>query len=165
MEMEERRQARLLEERKLEQERLLKERKMEWKESPANKLKLWGDALRNAISRMPVEPVDIVSWFQFLEKLFEQLKVPVELYAVLMRPYLSDKAKFLLSRVDLEESTDYGAVKRYILQEMQLTPSVYLDKFQAISRTVLKHTTNLVISCHRCLCIRSKVVRWVVTTN
>jgi len=78
---------------------------------------------------MPVQPVDIVSWFQFLEKLFEQLNVPVELYAVLMRPYLSDKAKFLLSRVNLKKSTDYGAVKRYIIQEMQLTPSVYLDKF------------------------------------
>jgi len=61
--------------------------------------------------------------------LFEQLKVPV-----LMRPYLSDKAKFLLSWVDLEKSNDYGAVKRYILQEMQLTPSVYLDKFQCVSR-------------------------------
>jgi len=35
--------------------------------------------------------------------------------------------------VDLEKSTDYGAVKRYILQEMQLTPSVYLDKFQSVS--------------------------------
>jgi len=51
-----------------------------------------------------------------------------------MRPYLSDKAKFLLSRVDVEKSTDYGAVKRYILQEMQQTPCVYLDKFQSVSR-------------------------------
>jgi len=33
-----------------------------------------------------------------------------------------------------EKSTDYGAVKRYILQEMQLTPGVYLDKFQSVSR-------------------------------
>jgi len=51
-----------------------------------------------------------------------------------MRPYLSDKAKFLLSRVELEKSTDCGAVKRYILQEMQLTACVYLDKFQSVSR-------------------------------
>jgi len=79
---------------------------------------------------MPVESIDIVSWFKSLEKLFEPLKVPVELYAVLRRPYL----KFLLSRVDLDKSTDYGAVKRYILQELQLTPSVYLDKFQSVSR-------------------------------
>jgi len=143
--MEERRQARLLEERKLEQEerkleqekileemklqqeRLLEERKLqlkekeiEWKESPGNKLKLWGDALRNAVSRMPVEPVDIVSWFQSLKKLFEQLKVPDELYAVLMRPHLSDKAKFLLSRVDLEKYTDYGQFNQSINQSIDV---------------------------------------------
>jgi len=81
-------------------------REMQWRQNTANKLKLWGDALRNAISRMPVEAIDIVLWFQSLEKLFEQLQVPVELQAVLMRPYLRDKAKFLLSRVDLDKSTD-----------------------------------------------------------
>jgi len=52
-----------------------------------------GDALRNAISHMPVESIDIASWFQSLEKLFEQLKVPAELHTVLVLPYLSDKAK------------------------------------------------------------------------
>jgi len=134
-----------LEERKLEQERMLKEkemefqrekfgREMEWKENHANKLKLWGHALRSAISRMPVEAIDIVSWFQSLEKLFEQLQVPVELQAVLMLTYLSEKAKFLLSPVDLDKSTEFGEVKMYILQEMQLTPNVYLDKFQSVSR-------------------------------
>jgi len=69
-----------------------------------------------------------------LRSWFEQLKVPVELYEVLMCPYLSNKAKVLLSRVDLEKSTDYGAVKKYILQEMLLTLSVYLDKSQSVSR-------------------------------
>jgi len=78
LEMDERRQARLLEEkrleqeqkkleleeRKLDQERMLKKKEIEWKESPANKHKLWGDALRNAVSRMPVEPMDIASWFK-----------------------------------------------------------------------------------------------------
>jgi len=151
MEMEERRQARLLEERKLEQETILKEREFqlkekemdferekarheaEWKESPAKKLKLWGNTLCNTILRMPVESIDVVSWFQSLEHLFQQLKVPCELQAVLMRPYLSDKAKSLLSRVDMDKSLDYHAIKKYLLQEMQLSPSVYLDKFQSIS--------------------------------
>jgi len=152
-EMEERRQHRLLEERRLEQEKVLKEKELllkekemefereksrretEWKENPANKLKLWGDALRNTISRMPVESIDIVSWFQSLEHLFQQLRVPYELQAVLVRPYLSDKAKSLLSRVDLDKSTDYCAIKKYLLQEMQLSPSVYLDKFQSVCRS------------------------------
>ena len=123
-----------LREKELELEREKSKRETEWKECPANKLKLWGDALRNTISRMPIESIDIVSWFQSLEKLFEQLKVPYELQAVLMRPYLSDKVKSLLSRVDLDKSTDYRSVKKYLLQEMQLSPSVYLDKFQSVCR-------------------------------
>jgi len=48
---------------------MLKEKEIKWKESPANKLKLCGYALRNAVSRMPVKPMDIVSWCQSLEKL------------------------------------------------------------------------------------------------
>ena len=121
-------------EKEMEWEREKFKRETEWKESPANKLKLWGDALRNTISRMPVESIDIVSWFQSLEHLFGQLKVPYELQAVLVRPYLNDKAKSLLARVDLDKSIDYRAIKKYLLQEMQLSPSVYLDKFQTISR-------------------------------
>jgi len=61
---------------------------------------------------MPVESIDIVSWFQSLEHLFQQLKVPYELQAVLVRPYLTDKAKSLLLRVDLDKSTDYCAIKK-----------------------------------------------------
>jgi len=130
----EQRDARLLREKEMEWERAKFKRETEWKESPANKLKLWGDALRNTISRMPVESIDIVSWFQSLEHLFGQLKVPYELQAVLVRPYLNDKAKSLLARVNLDKSIDYRAIKKYLLQEMQLSPSVYLDKFQTISR-------------------------------
>ena len=75
-----------------------------------------------------------MSWFQALEQLFQQLKVPSDLQAVLMRPYLSDRAKSLLARVDLDKSTEYNAVKKYLLQETHLSPSVYLDKFQSVCR-------------------------------
>jgi len=141
-----------LKEREMDLQREKARREMELKESPANKLKLWGDALRNAISHMPVESIDIVSWwFQSLEKLFEQLKVPAELHAVLVRPYLRDKAESLLSRMDLDKSTDYRAIKKYILQEMQLSPSVYLDKFQSVCRDSTEtyhHFANIHIHIH-----------------
>lgn len=145
-------QERIIKERELEHEKVMKEKELEqkklklewdmekakrdadWKESPANQLKLWGDALRNTIHRMPVESIDIVSWFQSLEQLFNQLKVPYGLQAVLMRPYMNDKAKSLLSRVDMDKSADYRAIKKYLLQEMQLSPSVYLDKFHSVCR-------------------------------
>jgi len=43
------------------------------RESPAAKIKMWGDALRNTISRMPTEGIDVVTWFVSVEKFFEQL--------------------------------------------------------------------------------------------
>ena len=92
------------------------------------KLKLWGDAMRNAIPSMPAQPIEVVSWFICLERLYEQLKVPVELRAVLMQPYLTVHAKALLACCDISESADYKAIKKYLLQEMHLSASVYLDR-------------------------------------
>ena len=110
------------------------ERELTQKDSTAAKLKLWGDALRNTISKMPNEPVDVISWFICLERLYEQLKVPPELQAVLLRPYLSERAKSLLARCEVDKSADYAEIKKYLLQEMKLSPTVYLDKFSAASK-------------------------------
>ena len=83
---------------------------------------------------MPNEPMDVLSWFICLEKLYDQLSVPAELRAVLLRPYLSDRAKTLLARCDVDKSADYAAIKKYLLQEMKLSPTVYLDKFNSALR-------------------------------
>ena len=108
------------------------EREQAYRDSMAVKLKTWGDALRNAISKMPNEPVEVISWFVNVERLFEQLKVPVELQAVLIRPYFSERARILLSRCDPALSADYVSVKKFLLQEFHLSPSVYLDKFHSL---------------------------------
>ena len=100
----------------------------------AARIKIWGEALRNAITNMPTEPVEVISWFISLERLFTQLQVPSELKLILMRPYLNDRAKGLLASCDLSQSQNFDAVKRYLLQEMRLSPSEYLDKFNAASR-------------------------------
>ena len=47
-----------------------------YKESTAVQIKTWGDALRNTITKMPSEGIDVVSWFVSIDKLFEQLNVP-----------------------------------------------------------------------------------------
>ena len=77
---------------------------------------------------MPEQPIEVVSWFISLERLYEQLKVPAELRAVLMRPYLTVRAKALLARCDISKSADYETIKKYVLQEMHLSASVYLDR-------------------------------------
>jgi len=94
-----------------------REREEKYKESPAVKLKLWGDALRNTISRMPNKPIEIVSWFISLDRLFDQLSVPNDLRAVLMRPHLNERAKNLLSRCDPEKTHDYKVVKKFFCKK------------------------------------------------
>ena len=59
--------------RELDLKKATAEREQSAEESMASRLKLWGDGFRNTISRMPTEPVEIVSWFIALEKLFDQL--------------------------------------------------------------------------------------------
>ena len=63
----------------LDLKREIAEKEERHKDTPAVKLKLWGDALRNTISRMPNEPIEIVSWFASLDHLFDQLSVPDDL--------------------------------------------------------------------------------------
>ena len=89
-----------LKEKELELKRLTAEKEERHRETPAVKLKLWGDALRNTITRMPTEAIDVVSWFVALDRLFDQLSVPDDLRAILMRPYLNERAKNLLARSD-----------------------------------------------------------------
>ena len=128
------------EERKLEEQRmqhLLEKRwqfeQQKWKEelalkseqlhreSMAVKVKTWGDALKNILTKMPTEGIQIVSWFISVEKLFDQLKVPEELQSVLIRPYLSDRAKMLMSKCDPTSSATYHMIKKFLLQELHLS--------------------------------------------
>ena len=51
-------------------------------------IKTWGDALRNTITKMPSEGIDVVSWFVSIDKLFEQLNVPTDLQAILIRHFV-----------------------------------------------------------------------------
>jgi len=120
--------------RELDLKKSTAEREQSAKESMASRLKFWGDGLRNTISRMPMVPVEIVSWFIALEKLFDQLGVPAELRSVLLRPYLNDRAKALLARCDLEKTGDYKAIKEFLLREMRLSPSIYWEKFNSLTR-------------------------------
>ena len=84
-------------------------------------IKTWGDALRNTITKMPSESIDVVSWFVSIDKLFEQLNVPADLQAILIRPYLSDRAKLL-------------SIKAFLLKELHLSPAVYLEKFNSLTQ-------------------------------
>jgi len=143
MKLEEQRRQCELEQKRLEFEQMKWKEEMEMKmiekahrESPAAKIKIWGDALRNTISRMPTEGIDVVSWFVSVEKLLEQLSVPAELQSILIKPYFSEIVKLLMSKCDaaVTHAASYESMKKFLLQELHLSPSVYLDKFNAFVR-------------------------------
>ena len=137
---EEQRRQREFEERKWREERA-------YKDSTAVKIKTWDDALRNTITKMPSEGIGVVSWFVSIDKLFEQLSVPTDLQAILIRPYLSDRAKLLISKCDPTHSAKYKNIKSFLLKELHLSPAVYLEKFNSLiqdkSETYTQFSTRL----------------------
>ena len=125
-----------LKEREMEERKVLKERELllQMERENANKsvvhrAKLFGDAMKNSIVRMPIDVVELGSYFKDVEQLFASFEVPEDLRAQLLRPHLNEKAKTLVARMDPAQSTDYNAVKEMLLREFKLSPAVYLEKF------------------------------------
>ena len=110
-----------------------------------------GDALRNTITKMPSEGIDVVSWFVSIDKLFEQLTVPADLQAILIRPYLSGRAKLLMSKCDPTHSAKCESIKAFLLKELHLSPAVYLEKFNSLLKIRMKHTLSFQPDLCRCL--------------
>jgi transposase InsO family protein len=98
------------------------------------RLKRFGDAMKNAMTRMPNDPMELISFFDCLEQLFTTLAVDNDLKVTLLRPYLNDRARNLLFRYDPSSTANYEKVKQYLLQEFHLSPQVYLEKFNTAIR-------------------------------
>ena len=71
LEMEER-----LKREELDLKRLELERQIDKEKSAANQVKLFGDAMRNSVTRMSNDPIEIISFFRSIEQTFDSLKVP-----------------------------------------------------------------------------------------
>jgi hypothetical protein len=75
-------------------------REAEKQKTPAAQVKLFGDALKNVMPKFPTDAADIPVYFEGVEKLYSSFEVPAALQAKLLLPYLSDKAKSLLLRLE-----------------------------------------------------------------
>ena len=110
------------------------EKEEERRSSMVHMAKMFGDALKNTVARMPDDPVDLVSYFASVESQFNILEVPANFKAQLLRPYLNDKARQLLNRMNPARASDYNAIKKMLLHEFKLTPATYLEKFNIIRK-------------------------------
>jgi len=107
----------------------------ERKDSSVMKKKLFGDAMRGSAIRMGADPIDVVPFFRNVEQLFKVYDVPAELQAMLLSPFLNDRAKSILGRLSPEVLGDYERHKAAFLQEFKLSANVYLKRFNKCCKT------------------------------
>ena len=103
-------------------------------ESVVTKKKIFGDAIRGTAFKMSHDPIELIPFFDHIENLFHDLKVDENIKVILIRPFLNDRARSLLSRIDVSQADKYDLVKKYLLHEFQLSPRVYLERFHTVNR-------------------------------
>jgi hypothetical protein len=73
---------------------------------------MFDGAMKHAMSRMPNDPIELVSFFENIERMYVTFNVDDDLKASLLRPYLNDRARSLLARYDPTRTADYERVKQ-----------------------------------------------------
>jgi len=67
---------------------------------------------------------------------FDTLEVPNELRVALITPYLSEKCRTLLNQCTGEDASSYDDIKEYLMSQLRLVPSYFVDEFNHITRNV-----------------------------
>jgi hypothetical protein len=98
-------------------------------ESIAARLKLFGDIIKNVAPKFRTDLADIPMFFESLERVFESVEAPAGLRANLLIPHLGERAKSLMLRLDQARQDSYDEMKRFLLDEFQLTPFQFKNRF------------------------------------
>jgi len=110
------------------------ERQDQLKNDNAAKAKKYGDAIRGSIIPMGQDPLDAAVFFRRAEQLFVDFKIPKEFQAKVISPFLSAKARAILAKLSSDVTGDYASMKSAILRELQLSSSVYLERFNTCGK-------------------------------
>jgi len=103
-------------------------------ETLADRVKRYVSALKQVVSPMPNDPTEIPQLFESIEAMFRIFAVPEDLQAKLLLPFLSVKAKILISRLCARELEDYEGVRDFLLSEFKLTPHEYKLRFDTATK-------------------------------
>jgi len=101
----------------------------------ASRLKKYADALRGAILKQTNDPLEVVTFFRNVERLFEDFKVPDDLQAAVIRPFLTNRSKMLIARLDPSKSSVYKEIKTAVLREYKVSAPMYRDKFNNLGKS------------------------------
>src|SRR5664279_2911785 len=116
----------------LQREAIAKERSRS--EAISSRLKTYGDALKNSITKMSDNPIELVVFFDSIERLFKELEVPQSLRVILLKPYLNERASMLVNRLTGDDASDYNQVKKYLLEQFRMCPQYFLETFNRVQR-------------------------------
>ena len=97
--------------------------------------KLFGDALRANSIKMGNDQIESVAFFKNCKQLFDAYGVPHSLKAILIRPFLNERARSYLAKLDTVVSGDYDTLKEALLRDFKLSPNVYLQRFNKCVKT------------------------------
>jgi len=106
--------------------------KREERDNVVNRAKRYGDAIRTSLFHMGQETLEIISFFRHVEGVFNRYEVPDDLKADLIQPYLNQKSRSIVGRMDPQLSKNYTQIRDIILKENKLTPAAYLEHFNSI---------------------------------
>ena len=95
----------------------------------ADRVKRYGSALKQVISPMSEDPVEIPAFFETYENVCHAFEVPDDLKPKLLLPFLCKKARSLTARLSVVQLNDYEYVKDFILNQFKLTPRQYKARF------------------------------------
>jgi hypothetical protein len=106
----------------------------ERRNSLVERAKRYGDILKNALPKMPQDIWQLAAYFDTVENLFKTFEVPVELQTCLLRPFLSERALSLLTHLDADRSSKLSEVRKYLLEQFNLTALQFRNKFNTVTK-------------------------------
>lgn len=118
-------------EERIEIERATLKMQQQKEANEATRLKKYADALRGAIPKQTNDPIEVVAFFRNVERLWDDFKVPVELQGAIVKPFLTDRAKALVARLDPSKSS-YKDIKEALLREYKISAPMYREKFNEL---------------------------------
>ena len=85
---------------------------------------------------MGADTLDAVIFFRRAQQLFADYKIPPEFQAKVISPFIS--ASLILSKLSPEVTAEYKDMKAVILQELKLSATTYLEKFNTCGKATAK---------------------------
>ena len=89
---------------------------------------------KNSVIKMGADPIDVVAFFNNVERLFMAYSVPVDLKARLINTYLNERAQKIVGKLTADVAKDYEQVKTTIFQEFKLSANTYLERFNTCKK-------------------------------